>query len=58
MTGEKQVFVRGRVEESVRARFKAMCAIKNRTMDSVMEEIILKWLQENESPSPKDKEDF
>ncbi len=45
---EKTVFVRGRVDESVRSRFKAMCALKNRTMDSVMEELILKWLEENE----------
>lgn len=57
MTEEKQVFVRGRVKESVRARFKAMCAIRNRTMDSVMEEIILKWLRDNEAISPKYPDD-
>jgi hypothetical protein len=44
---EKTVFVRGRVAESVRSRFKSVCALKNRTMDSVMEELILKWLEEN-----------
>lgn len=44
----KAVFVRGRVDESIRARFKAMCALKSRTMDSVMEELILRWLEENE----------
>ena len=56
MTEEKQVFVRGRVAESIRGRFKALCALKNRTMDSVMEELILKWLSENEL-SAKNKED-
>ncbi|NMG20714.1 plasmid partition protein ParG [Brasilonema bromeliae] len=50
---EKEVFVRGRVPESVRARFKAACALKNKTMDSVMESLILEWLKENENdPRP------
>lgn len=53
---EKSVFVRGRVSEAVRARFKAACALQNRTMDSVMEELILKWLKEQET-QPKSKSD-
>ena len=32
--------------ETVRARFKSACALQNRTMDSVMEELILKWLEQ------------
>ncbi|MEI3650315.1 MAG: plasmid partition protein ParG [Dolichospermum lemmermannii FEM_B0920] len=43
---EKSVFVRGRVTETVRARFKSACALQNRTMDSVMEELILNWLEQ------------
>ena len=43
---EKSVFVRGRVTETVRARFKSACALQNRTMDSVMEELILNWIEQ------------
>ncbi|MFM6609263.1 MAG: ParG [Dolichospermum sp.] len=32
--------------ETVRARFKSVCALQNRTMDSVMEELILNWLEQ------------
>ena len=57
---EKSVFVRGRVTETVRAKFKSACALQNRTMDSVMEELILKWLEQqnpnstvqNQNPEP------
>jgi len=48
---EKSVFVRGRVPESVKIRFKATCALKNKTMDSVMEELIVNWLEKNEEQS-------
>ena len=48
---EKQVFVRGRVPESVRARFKATCALEGRDMGDVLKELIEKWLAENEKPS-------
>ncbi|MEY2912691.1 MAG: hypothetical protein RLZZ184_2000 [Cyanobacteriota bacterium] len=44
---EKSVFVRGRVTETVQARFKSACALQNRTMDSVMEELILTGLTQN-----------
>jgi len=46
---EKKVFVRGRVAESVKIKFKARCAIENQTMDSVMEELIKNWLEEKEN---------
>ncbi len=49
---EKPVFVRGRVPESVRARFKAVCALEGRDMSDVLNELIEKWLAENEKPSP------
>lgn len=48
---EKQVFVRGRVPESVRARFKATCALQGRDMGDVLKELIETWLAENEKPS-------
>ena len=52
---ENQVFVRGRVPESVRARFKATCALEGRDMSEVLRELIEKWLQENENPLPTKK---
>ncbi len=52
---ENQVFVRGRVPESVRARFKATCALEGRDMSEVLRELIEQWLQEHENPSPTKK---
>ena len=51
---EKSVFVRGRVTETVRARFKSACALQNRTMDSVMEELILNWLEQQDTNKQND----
>ena len=48
---EKPVFVRGVVPESVRARFKATCALEGRDMGNVLKELIEKWLEERESAS-------
>lgn len=48
---EKPVFVRGRVPESVRARFKATCALEGRDMGDVLQELIEKWLEEQEAAS-------
>ncbi|CBN56625.1 MULTISPECIES: plasmid partition protein ParG [Kamptonema] len=47
-TPEKPVFIRGRVPESVRARFKASCALEGRDMSEVLEELITNWLREHE----------
>ena len=52
---ENQVFVRGRVPESVRARFKATCALEGRDMSEVLRELIEQWLEEHENPSPSKK---
>ena len=52
---ENQVFVRGRVPESIRARFKATCALEGRDMSEVLRELIEKWLEEHENPSPTKK---
>lgn len=48
---EKPVFVRGRVPEVVRARFKATCALEGRDMGDVLQELIEKWLEEHEAAS-------
>lgn len=42
---EKEVFVRGKVSESLKARFKAACALINKPMDQVMAELIEDWLK-------------
>jgi len=52
---ENQVFVRGRVPESVRARFKATCALEGRDMSEVLRELIEQWLEEHENFSPTKK---
>lgn len=52
---ENQVFVRGRVPESVRARFKATCALEGRDMSEVLRELIEKWLEDHENPSATKK---
>jgi predicted DNA-binding protein len=52
---ENQVFVRGRVPESVRARFKATCALEGRDMSEVLRELIEQWLEEHENPLPTKK---
>ncbi|MEG4281006.1 plasmid partition protein ParG [Microcoleus sp. MON1_C1] len=48
---ERPVFIRGRVPESVRARFKAACALRGQDMGEVLGELIMKWLEEHE-PAP------
>lgn len=45
---EKEVFIRGRVPQSIRARFKATCALRDRDMSDVLKELVEKWLIENE----------
>ena len=49
---EEQVFIRGRVPENIRARFKATCALLGRDMSGVLKEIIERWLSENQPPPP------
>jgi hypothetical protein len=52
---EKPVFVRGRVPESLRARFKSTCALEGRDMSDVLRELIEGWLAANENPLQKKK---
>lgn len=49
---EQTVFIRGRVPESVRARFKSICALQRRDMSEVLVELINKWLEEYEPDRP------
>jgi hypothetical protein len=49
---EEQVFIRGRVPESVRARFKSACALLGRDMSGVLSELIERWLEEVEPQLP------
>lgn len=49
---EKEVFIRGRVPEAVRARFKATCALRGRDMSDVLRELVEKWLADNETSAP------
>lgn len=49
---ETPVFIRSRVPESVRARFKAACALQSRDMSEVLEGLIMDWLKENEPILP------
>lgn len=51
---EKPVFIRGRVPESVRARFKAACALRGQDMGEVLGGLITEWLEEHE-PVPTTK---
>jgi len=43
--------IRGYVPESLKARFKATCALKQKNMSQVLTELIEKWLEENEETS-------
>jgi hypothetical protein len=52
---EKEVFIRGRVPEVIRARFKATCALKGRDMGDVLRELVEQWLTDNEEPRPAQK---
>ncbi|GET43392.1 plasmid partition protein ParG [Microseira wollei NIES-4236] len=49
---EKEVFIRGRVPESVRARFKATCALRGRDMSDVLRELVEQWLADHETSAP------
>ena len=53
MDEEKQVFVRARVSQKVRARFKATCALEGKGINDVLNELIERWLEEHERPSGK-----
>ncbi len=41
--------------ESLRAKFKSLCALKQVSMNEVLVELVENWIQETESESGKDK---
>ncbi len=57
MEKEEPVFVRARVSQNIRARFKAACALQGRGINDVLNELIEEWLKNNEKPRAKRTED-
>jgi hypothetical protein len=54
---EKQVSYRMFLSESLRARFKSICALKQVSMNQILIELVEDWLKQNENHSPANKED-
>jgi hypothetical protein len=54
---EKQVTYKMFLSESLRARFKSLCALKGVSMNEVLIHLVEDWVNENESsaPTPKKK---
>ncbi len=53
MTEEKQVTYKMFLPESMRARFKSICALKGVSMNEVLLELVETWVTENEAQSSK-----
>lgn len=51
MTEEKQVTYKMFLPESLRAKFKSICALKGISMNEVLVELVEDWIQENEAES-------
>ncbi|HYW21801.1 MAG TPA: plasmid partition protein ParG [Nodularia sp. (in: cyanobacteria)] len=51
MTEEKQVTYKMFLPESMRARFKSICALKGVSMNEVLLELVKTWITENEAKS-------
>jgi ParG len=54
---EKQVSYRMFLSESLRARFKSICALKQVSMNEILIKLVEDWLKQNENQSPANKED-
>ncbi|MBL1202469.1 MAG: hypothetical protein FWK04_26230 [Nostoc sp. GBBB01] len=52
---EKQVAYRMFMAESLRAKFKSLCALKQVSMNEVLVELVENWIKEAESESGKGK---
>jgi ParG len=51
---EKQVSYKMFLPESLRAKFKSICALKGTSMNEVLVQLVQKWIEENENiSSPK-----
>ncbi len=55
VTEEKQVSYRMFLSEPLRAKFKSMCALKGASMNEVLVQLVEKWIEENDTPSPAKK---
>lgn len=55
-TQEKQVTYKMFLPESLRAKFKSICALKGISMNEVLMQLVQKWIEENETPSPPKKD--
>jgi ParG len=54
---EKQVTYKMFLPESLRARFKSICALKGVSMNGILLELVEKWIKENEIVSTTTKQD-
>ncbi|BBD65931.1 hypothetical protein NIES4072_03900 [Nostoc commune NIES-4072] len=52
---QKQVAYRMFMSESLRAKFKSLCALKQLSMNEVLVELVENWIKESESKSDRDK---
>jgi hypothetical protein len=52
---EKQVSYKMFLSEPLRAKFKSLCALKGISMNQVLIELVEKWIEENDTPSPGKK---
>ena len=57
MSEEKQVTYKMFLPESLRARFKSICALKGISMNETLLNLVEEWVTENETRSPADKQD-
>jgi hypothetical protein len=52
MSEEKQVTYKMFLPESLRARFKSICALKGVSMNEILLQLVQTWVKENENISP------
>jgi hypothetical protein len=45
------------LSESLRARFKSICALKQVSMNEILIKLVEDWLKQNENHSPANKKD-
>jgi hypothetical protein len=57
MADEKKVALKGDVPESLRNKFKSLCAINNITMSEVLEDIVRKWINSHENMGHENTDD-
>jgi len=53
MSEEKQVTYRMFMPESMRSKFKSLCALKQVSMNEILIDLVSKWIQEEEKSNDK-----